>query len=323
MHRRFHIASLLAIGALTINAATAQTLDIDRGKVVRFINPLGPGSGADIVTRMIADQYGQISGQPTITENKPGADAIIAVQSLLSSPPDGRTIMLLTPSAMVINPLTKANLPYAPKSIRPIAWATKTYSALVTGGTSPYKSVADVIEGARKSPGTLGFANYGQHYHLGALTLEKLTGTRFNHIAYKGATQANTDVIGRAVDVNLTDISGALPLIQSGKLRALAVAGEQRHPLIPDVPTFAEAGVRGFAQYVWIGFGIRGDTPDDVASKVETNVLKALNSKEFVEFNIKQWGTRTVVGTDGKSLQKNIDDETARYRDIVPLMQSK
>lgn len=320
MIHKLYLGSIVIAGALLSTGVVAQTLEIGRGKVVRFINPLGPGSGADTVTRMVADQYGKITTQPTITESKPGADAVIAVQALLSAPPDGRTIMLLTPSAMVINPLTKKNLSYDPKSIRPIAWATKTYSVLVTGEQSNYKTLADVIAAARKAPKKLSFANYGQHYLLGALTIEKLTGAQFNHIAYKGATQANTDVMGGVVDINLTDVSGALPLIKAGKLKPIAVAGEKRHPLLPEVPTFDEAGVPGFTQYVWIGFGIRADTPENLAAEVEANILKSINSKEFTEFNIKQWGVNTIIGSGGISLQQNIAAETKKYREIVSLL---
>lgn len=309
---------LAAVGiALSPLFAAAASGTEPSSKPVRFIIPLGPGSGADTSTRFLADLYSTNAGRTTIAENRPGGDMVIAVQDLLSSPADGTAILYLTPTSVVINPVLRNDLPYnAQKDIRPIAWISRSFAVMVVRQDSPYRSVPDLVAAAKAKPGTLSFANYGHHYRLGAVSFEKATGAQFVHVPYKGAAQANNDVVGGAVDVHVTDIGGAMPLIQSGKLRPLAVTGRERHPFLPDVPTIAESGYPDFNLYVWTGFGIRADTPEPVAKKLEGELLKAINSDAYQAYNQQQGGAE-IVGTSGESLAKHIASEVERYRALV------
>lgn len=308
--------AMLVASLMTMPAVMAQSTP-GGGKPVVFVVPLGPGSGADTITRFIAERYTAISGQPTITENRPGGDMVIAVQSLLGAPADGRTILMLTPSSVVINPVLRNDLPYdAQRDIRPVAWAGRGFAVMVTGPDSPFHTLDDVLAAARKEPGSISMANYGHHYRLGAVSLEKFAGVTFNHINYKGAAQANNDVIGGVIDVHITDIGGAMPLIESGKLRALAVTGKERHPYLPETPTIAESGFPDYDLYVWTGYGVRGDTSDEIAKAIEENLIKVMRTPEFEAFNAQLAGAENVAGT-GQSLADHIAAETTRYRALV------
>lgn len=315
VRRRLVAASLAA--PLWVPAAARAQADTYPNKPLRFIVPLGPGSGADSTTRFLAERASAILGQPAIAENRPGADMLIAVQSLLSAPPDGHSILMLSPSSVVINPVLQKDLPYdAQKDIRPLATITRSFAVFVTRPDGPLTSMKDVVDAARARPGQVSLSNYGHHYRLGAISLERPLNVRFNHVVYKGAAQAINDVIGGTIDVALTDMTGALPLIDSGKLRALAVTGRARHPRLPNVPTVAETVLPDYDLYVWIGFGVHGKTPEPIARKLEAALVQAIRSPEYAKYNAEQ-GASEIVGSGGDQLAALIASETERYRTLV------
>lgn len=318
---RRHVLTGLAAGAaalLTSPRAFSQATAYP-SKPVRFIVGLGPGSGADTGTRFIAERFGKITGQSGVVENRPGGDGLIAVQALLASPADGHTLMYLTPSPMVLTPLLRPDVPYDPlRDIRPVAYISRSYAVMVTGANSRFRTFNDVIAEARAKPGTVKMSNYGHHYRIGALSLQKLTGAEFIHVAYKGAGQANNDVIAGDIDVAITDTGGAMPLIEGGRLRPLGVTGPGRHPFLPKVPSITEQGVP-YELMVWTGFGVPARTPEPIARKLEEILLKILNSPEYAAYNEKQGGGETVAGT-GEQLRALITAETARYRELGKTM---
>ena len=229
---------------LTLTAAAAACLAFAppswADAPLRIVVPLGPGSGADVMARWLARRYEQVSGKPAIVENKPGANLAIGTMAVINAPADGRTLLYITPSSMVINPIVEKDLPYNPqRDLTPIVQLSEGPSVLVVRPDSPYKSFADLTGAAKAKPGTVSYANYGHYYRFAALDIERMTGAKFNHVSYKGGGQANTDVIGGQVDVHGTDIAGVLPLLQSGKLRPLV----QNWPQTP--PVFARRAHRG------------------------------------------------------------------------------
>lgn len=303
--------------AAAIVPAPAGAADDYPSRPLRFIVPLTQGSGSDTVTRFVAERVGIALGQPAIVENRPGADTVIAIQSMLNAPADGYSVLMISPSAMVINPLVHDNLPYDPKrDIRPLTAAIRATSVLVTGPASPYRKFADLLAAAKQKPRSVSLANYSYHYRLGALQMQQMSGVTFNHIPYKGASQVQTDVMGGAVDAALLDLGGALPLIRAGKLRALAVTTKARHPELPDVPTVAESGVPGYELTVWIGFGVSSKTPEPVAAKLEAALLQAIRSPAF-----KTFATTTayaeVLALPGRQTSQMIDAERTRYGALV------
>ena len=295
----------------------AGAADSYPSRPLRFVVPLTQGSGSDTVTRFVAERTAKLLGQPAVVENRPGADTIIATQSVLTAPPDGYSVLMISPSSMVINPLVHDRLPYDPRrDLRPLAAAIRATSVLVTGPSSPYKTFSDFLSAARKAPNSVSLANYSYHYRLGVLQMQQMAGVEFNHVLYKGASQAQTDVMGGAVDAALLDLGGALPLIRAGKLRPLAVTTRARHPELPNVPTVAESGLPGYELTVWLGFAVSAKTPEPVVAKLEDALLKAIGSAEFKSFAA-QTLYAGVLGMSGTEMSRMIEAERGRYASIV------
>lgn len=311
--RRFTLAATAALATLAIPGAFAQT---GPGGPVRFVVGLGPGSGADTGTRFIAERLKVLTGHPTVTENRTGGDQVPAVMEVLRQPPDGRTIMYITPTPALINPMINKELPYRQSDLRPVAMSSRGFAVMVTGPDSRFKSFTDVIAAAKSRPGEVSFANYGHHYRLGAISIEKMSGAKFNHVAYKGAAQANADVIAGVVDVHVTDIGGAIPLIKAGKLRPLAVTGKQRHPFLPEVPTIAESGYPNYNLYVWTGYAVSSKTPEPIVRKLEEDLLTIIRSPEYAAYNATQGGAEVVPMT-GKEFAEVIAADTARVEEAL------
>ncbi len=317
--RQSFITRILGLGLACAALAwgPAGAADNYPSRPLRFIVPLTQGSGSDSVTRFVAERVGMALGQPAIVENRPGADTVIAVQSLLNAPADGYSVLMISPSAMVINPLVHASLPYEPKrDIRPLAAAIRATSVLVTGPASQYRSFVDLLAAARKTPRSVSLANYSYHYRLGGLQMQQMSGVEFNHIPYKGASQVQSDVMGGAVDAALLDLGGALPLIRAGKLRPLAVTSKARHPELASVPTVAESGIPGYELTVWIGFGVSSKTPEPIAAKLEAALLQAINSPAFKTFAATT-AYADVLGLPGRQMSQMIDAERIRYGALV------
>ncbi|MDM0021161.1 Bug family tripartite tricarboxylate transporter substrate binding protein [Variovorax saccharolyticus] len=313
--RRLGLAlATLALAAAPLSAARAQAFP---AHPVRFIVPLGPGSGSDTITRLVAKLAAPELGQPTFVDNKPGGDTILAVQGVMAAPADGYSVLMLSPSSMVINPLVNDNLPYEPqRDLRPLATALRSAAVLVTAGNSPYKSFADVMAAARKSPKTVSMASYSHHYRIGSLMLQQAAGVEFNYIPYKSPAQVQTDLMGGSVDLALLDIGGAVPLIASGKLRALAVTGKERHPQLAQVPTVRESGLPNYDLYVWIGFGVNARTPEPVVKTLEAALLKAMGQPEFRNY-VTQTAGAEVFNIPGKEMSAMIASESARYQQLA------
>lgn len=301
--------------AMSLPSAQAQSA-APSTRPVRFVVPIGPGSGSDTVTRLAAKLAGPELGQPTYVENKPGADTVIAVQSVLNAAPDGHDVLMLSPSSVVINPVINPQLTYDPLAVRPVAGMLRSASLLVTGADSRFKTFADVGTAARAKPDTVSIANYGHHYRFGGLAMQKALGVAFNHITYKSAAQVQTDLIGGSIDLALVDIGGALPLIAAGKLRPLAVTSRERIAQLPNLPTLRESGLPNYELYVWIGLGIHGKTPEASAKALEAALLRAVAQPEFQTY-VTQTAAAEVYPIAGKELAALIAAETLRYRQLV------
>lgn len=283
---------------------------------VRFVVPIGPGSSGDVLTRALAERFRPLSGQPAIVENRPGGDLVIATQNVLSSPPDGHSVLMVTTSVMILNPMYIKNLSYKAQDLRPVMQLTRHMATLVTSADSRYKTLADVLAAAREKPGTIGVATYGNYYRLGAMTLARRAGVTFNHVPYKGASQVLPDVVNGTVETALVDPGAATSLINAGKLRALAVTGTNRYASLPDVPTVAESGFPGYELYTFLGFAIHARTPEPVAQRLEELLMQAASQPDFREFVSRQGGAE-FVGSSSRQFSDAIARETERYRELA------
>jgi tripartite-type tricarboxylate transporter receptor subunit TctC len=274
---------LAAIGlGVSAIAASAQAPAPWPTKPITLVVTYAPGGGADAMARLIAPKLGEALGQNVIVENKPGAGGQIGAAAVARAAPDGYTLML-DASSFAVNPSLYPKLPYdTEKAFRPIGVIALFPNVVLVNAQFPAKSVADLIAAAKVKKDAVSFASSGNGsaQHLAGALFESAAKVDMVHIPYKGGGPALNDVIGGQVPVFFGNLASTLQHIQSGKLRALAVTSAKRSPILPDVPTLAEAGVPGAEVYEWNVVLAPAGTPDPVIAKLAAALQKALDTPE-------------------------------------------
>ena len=242
---------------------------------VTIIVPYAPGGVTDVYGRALAEYLGKMWQQPVIVKNDSGGGTITGTQMAARAEPDGYTI-LLTSYAYTSNPILRKNLPYATDALRPVMLLGNTPNMLVVTTKGKLHTLADLVNKAKKSPGSLKLASSGvaSSPHIAAELWARAEGVQITHIPYRGTTPAMTDVLAGQVD-GIFDGPSAMPNVEAGRLRAIAIASEKRHPAVPDVPTFRELGV-DLVFGSWFGFFVPKNTPDAVVNKLDADLQKAL-----------------------------------------------
>jgi tripartite-type tricarboxylate transporter receptor subunit TctC len=284
---------------------------------IKFIVPVPPGGGTDILSRAIANKMSQSMGVPVVVENKPGASAAIGTEILAKSPPDGYTVMMGY-SAHATNPIFSPNLPYdTNKDFAAIAHVGYIPLILVVNASSPYKSVKDIVADAKARPGQLQFASggAGAGAHLSGELLKHVAGIDIVHVPYKGNAPALNDLLGGHVTMMFDTITTALPHVKTGKLRALAVTSPKRSPLAPDIPTMIEAGLPGFDISAWYVMFAPAGVPRDVLQRLNAEVNKAIADPDLR----KTLGEQGVEFTGGspEDADKFVHAEIGRWGRII------
>lgn len=310
------VLGLMALGLAL--PTLAQTEAGYPSRPIRFIVPIAPGSSGDTLTRAVADQMRAGSGAATFVENRPGADMVVGAQNLIASPADGYSVMLVSSSTLIINPLMIKDLPYKVDDLMPLANFVSIPAVLVAAPGNRFKTMGDLLEVARRQPGSVSIGVYGNSYRLGALDLARRAGVQFNLIPYKGAAQALSDVIGGSVDAILTDVGGAAAQVAGGKVRALALAADKRQGQLPGVPTVAESGVPGYTLTIFIGYAVHARTPAPIVAVLEAMLLKAMAQPELRELVLKQTGAE-VAGTPRQEFTAMVAGEKLRLQEVVKL----
>jgi tripartite-type tricarboxylate transporter receptor subunit TctC len=249
---------------------------------IRVIVPFSPGGAVDGPTRVLAQELGKRLGQQVVIDNRPGAGATIGSEAVAKAPPDGYTLLLAS-QTNAISATLYSKLSFNPiDDFVPISLIGREPGVVVVHPSLPAKTVQELIALARAKPGQIDYASSGNGsgQHLFAAQLFSLAGVKLNHVPYRGSGQATTDLIGGVVSVSVPGLSGMLPHIRSGKLRALAVTGTHRAPQLPDVPTLAEAGFPGYSAYVWLGLLAPKGTPPQIIERLNRDVLAALDTAE-------------------------------------------
>ena len=243
---------------------------------VRLVVGFAAGGPSDIVARVFADQAAQGLGRQFIVDNKPGANAMLATEAVAASPADGYTLLAAATNHTLLPALYGARLKFdALGSFKPVCTLASSATVLVTGPALKARTVADFLAAARARPGVLTYATpgIGSSPHLATATFARLTGTSYVHVPYKGAAPAVTDLMGGQVDLSFATVGSVLPYLKSGRLTALAVASRQRSTLLPQVPTFEEAGVKGFVVDTWYGLLAPAATPADIVQTLERQAV--------------------------------------------------
>ncbi len=309
----FHALAVVALAMAPL--AGAQTTS---GKSIRLICPFPPAGAVDIASRAIANELSKILGQPVTVENRPGAGGNIGGLEAVRSVPDGRTLFMTTSGINAINPALYAKMPFDPiKDLEPVVALVSLSNVLVVHPSVKANSVADVIAMARAEPGKMTYASSGSgtSIHMSGEMFKYLTKVDILHIPYKGSAPAMNDLLGGQVMMMFDNIPSALPQIKAGKLRALAVTGAKRDPLLPDVPTVAEAGVPGYESGVWFGLAVPVGTPKDEVARINEAAVKGTRSPDFVK-RMTEMGY-SIIGSTPEQMAVMNTAETARWGPIV------
>jgi tripartite-type tricarboxylate transporter receptor subunit TctC len=271
-----------ALCMLNSNSALPQAYP---AKPVRLILPFPPGGPTDLLGRAVAQKLSDQIGQPVVADNRPGAGGNLGLEVTAKSPPDGYTIVLSSP-LIALGPLLYSKLNYDPfKELAPISLVAVIQNVLLVHPSVPAKTLKDLIQIARRSPGKLNYGSggVGTTTHLAPELLKSLTKINLVHVPYKGSGQALIGLIGGDVDLLIMAVPASAPQVHSGKVRALAVLSTHRAVALPDVPTTKEAGIDNLEVPIWYGILAAAATPRDIITRLNSELTKALNSADLKE----------------------------------------
>jgi len=284
---------------------------------LRIISPYPPGGGTDILSRTIGQKLNERFGQPVVVDNRAGANGTLGAALVAKAPPDGQT-MLIVPAGYAANPALYKSLPYdQARDLAPVSHLASGPLVLVVHPALPVRSVKDLIALAKSRPGEInvGSAGNGSLPHLCAELFNAEGKVKLTHIPYKGSGTAIVDVMSGRVPVYFMNVLQSLPLIKSGKLRALGVTSPQRTAIAPQLPAIAEAGLPGFDMTNWYGMLVPAATPRDVIDKLQQETARVLNLPELKE-RLAGEGM-TVVASTPEQFAAFLARETAKYNRII------
>ena len=316
MMRKFSVAAALALGSCVAAGVTAQPYP---SKSIRVIAGFPPGSGADITARVIGARLNDALGQQVVVDNRPGAGSNIAAELAAKSPADGYTLFIGT-VANTINATLYTKLPFDfARDFAPVALATATPNVLVVHPSVPAKTVKELIALAKSRPGQLNFASAGTGTapHMSGELFKAMAGVSMVHIPYKGSPPAVTDLLAGEVALMFSPSSTVLPHVATGRLRALAVTTTTRLPSLPDLPTIAESGLKGYETLTWFGFVAPAKTPQAAVMRLNAEIVKVLALPD-VRKQFASQGIETLGGTP-EQFTSYIREEIAKWAKVIRL----
>jgi tripartite-type tricarboxylate transporter receptor subunit TctC len=269
--------------ALCATAAQAQTYP---SKPIRMVVPYTAGGPADLLVRGLGQKLQEAWGQQIVVENKPGANEIIAAQDIAKSPPDGYNYLLASDAVFSLNAYLYSKLPYDPvKDFTPVSRLVNANLMLVARPDFPANTVRELVDYAKKNPGKLNYGSVGAGgvNHLAMAWFNTQNGLEMQHVPYKGLVQGLQDIITSRLDLMFAVIGGAAPHLKAGKMKGLAVSGQTRNVLIPEVPTFTEAGFPNFDASFYFGLAAPAGTPRELVYKMADEAGKIVRTSEFKE----------------------------------------
>lgn len=323
MHFRHRIRPALIAAGTAVIATLASAQPAASTQPIRLVVGFSAGGPTDVVARAFADFAGRALARSVIVDNKPGANTILAAEAVAAAPPDGRTLLLGATNHTMIPALYASRVKFdALRSFTPICTLAISPTVLVVGPSMPAKTLDEFLRDVRGRPGERTYATpgSGSSGHFASEQFTRLTGTKMNHIPYKGAAQAVTDLMGGQVDASFATLGSVLPQVQTGKLRALAVAAPRRSDLLPQVPTFEESGVKGYAADAWYGLLAPAGTPADVVARL-TRVAKDFAAAPATAEKLRGLGMQA-ASSCGDAFGRQLDAEirgatrTARELDL-------
>jgi len=309
-----HLAWLAMLPAA---AALAQGTPSYPVKAVRIIVPFAAGGPTDVHSRWAAQQLNAAFGQPMVVDNRGGAGGIIGTEMAAKSAPDGYTLLGGNPGPLTIAPSIRKQLPYDPvKDFAPITLIAKSQSCICVHPNMPAKNVKDFVALAKARPGRINYATpgVGTVGHFGVEYLAYMTGIKMNMVPYKGAAPYVIDLIAGQIDMAFVQVAQAAPHVNAGKLKALGATGTQRSPLLPNVPTADEQGVKGYSSYNWNGILAPVGTPKAIVDRIHAVLSKPLHTPETRELMVSQGFD--VAGDGPAEFAAFIKAETERWAKV-------
>jgi tripartite-type tricarboxylate transporter receptor subunit TctC len=305
-----------AVAAALAQAAFGQTAFPSR--TITMVVGFAPGGGTDSVARVVAKKVGDSIGQTVVVENRAAAGGTVATHQVARSAPDGYTILLGSVGSIAVWPHLNPKLPYDPlRDLAPITMAVEFPNVIVVNSALPAKTLAEFVQAAKASPGTIGYGSSGVGGigHLAGALLALTAGIDIVHVPYKGGGPAMQDLLGGQIPAMVATPVTALPHVKTGKLRALATTGASRPPLMPDVPTVAESGYPNYEATNWYAYYAPAGTPKDVLARLHKELVDALNAPDVRE-SLDRQGVEAKPGTP-EELTKYMERELATWGRVV------
>jgi tripartite-type tricarboxylate transporter receptor subunit TctC len=283
-----------------------------------MIVPFPPGAGTDVLARAVSAQLSKTWGQPVVVENRAGAGGTIGSEAAAKAPADGYTILMGNVSTLAIAPALYPNLPYNPlKSFDTLALTGSNVNALLVHSSLPMKTLAEFVAYAKANPGKLLYSSAGSGTtgHLAGELFRFTANIEIRHVPYKGSPQAMNDLLGGQVQMSFAPVNGAVTVLPTGKVRALATTGLTRSPVLPDLPTFDESGYTGFEVNIWQGFVAPAGTPKPIIAKLNQSINQAAASPE-VQKQMTTLGS-TVRTSTPEEFTAYLKAEIVKWGDLV------
>lgn len=306
-----------AVAVTSALLAPAQAADWSPSKPVRFIVGFPPGGATDLVARILQPKLAASLGSQVIVDNRPGANGVISMQILKNSEPDGHSVGMSHIGSLVVSPAIQKTGYDPMKDFVHIGMLVTLQNILITHPSMPAKNINEFIAYAKSQPGKVNYATsgIGSPGHLAVALFESMTGASLNHVPYKGGGPAVTDLIAGHIPAFMAVISTAVPHVQSGKARALGVTGAKRAEALPDVPTIAEAGVKGYLAINWYGLSAAPKTPPAIVARLSKEFTAALQAPDVIK-QLKERGIDSSPSS-GADYVKFISSEQQRWVPVI------
>jgi tripartite-type tricarboxylate transporter receptor subunit TctC len=287
-------------------------------KPIRLVIGFAPGGAADYVARTIADPLGRLLGQSVVVENRAGAGSSLAADFVAKAPADGYTLLIASPSSISVNPALNAKLTYSAKDLVPVTKVTSSPLVVAVHPGAGINSFQELIATAKAKPGALNYTSSGNGSapHLGAAHFSKVAGVEMVHIPYKGGAPAIQAVIAGDAQLTFGTPPSVLPMVQAGRLKALAVTSPNRSSLVPDVPGTIEAGLPGYSMSFWYGFFVPVGTPPEVAKKLFDAAQQAMQRPD-VKAALAREGTEVALSKSPEEFAAFLVEDNRFWAQLV------
>lgn len=310
------LARILVLGLLAAVAAPSAAQQAYPVRSIHLISPYAPGGGNDIMARLIGQRLSESLGQQVLVENRPGGNTVIGTDALAKSAPDGYTLLLVGTDHVLVPQLLK--VPYDPiKDFAPVATLASGELALVVNLSLPANNLQEFIALAKFKPGHLNYATYGSGStsHLAAELFSMMVGVKMQHIPYKGAGPAIVDLVGGQVQLFFATSASVVSHVKGGKVKAIAISGKSRKSVLPEVPTFTEAGLPGFDVTFWYSVLAPAGTPKEIVDKLSTQIARILALPDYKE-KLASQGVESFISTP-EQFAALLRADMAKYAKVI------